>query len=251
MKAKRKSKNKHSLVLFYTIILLLILIFVLVLTLALFTSFDEVTNVFIGGRIDIVLTEPNWKPGDGLNLVPDATIDKDPYVTNNEDLPVYVFLKVTVPAVKYNFDSNIDTDKGSKANADLSAYVPVYKFVTVDGSMESLDTTFSTVQLTNQCWQPLENYPKLVGEGNSAVYEYVYYYSDTSAILSELPSGKTTIQPLFDRIHLLNLRNDSDYIPNRNYHVVVEAYGIQTRYLGNNGSDTNDPVVVWKKIESN
>ena len=270
---KPKKKKKRSPVLLTTILLLFLLIVILV-TLAFFTSTDEVTNRFEGGKIDIILSEPKWKPEKAINIVPDATLDKDPYITNNENVPAYVFLKVTVPAVKYNYDDNDGSDKGSKIAAPTE-YIPLYKFAVTndngtpaDASDDYLewDESFTTNQkyynddvndssawkLVNSTTEQFEN-PKLIGENtNKAAYEYVFVYKGGNHIIGELAPHTTTTKPLFDAVHLLNFRNDNVYNTSgaSSYSIKVQAYGIQSKYLGNNGEDVNDPLAVWNKINS-
>ena len=258
-KAEKKNKKKRSPALAAAIILLFVILVLLIATLAYFSSFDEVTNVFEGGRIDIVLTEPKWNPGDAKNIVPGEYLNKDPYITNNEELPAYVFLKVTVPAVKVNYDNSSGADKGSPQYDGTSEFLPMYKFVTVnesgtpnDASDDILtkDESFTSTQVYNDAWQILGGYPKAVGNDDNKAFEYVYVYKANEAIgISALEPGQKTIKPLFDKIYLQNFRNDNAYNADRDYSVRVEAYGIQTRYLASDGGDINDPAVIWNKIE--
>ena len=147
---KPKKKKKRSPVMLTTILLLFLLIVILV-TLAFFTSTDEATNRFEGVKIDIILSEPKWKPDKAINIVPDATLEKDPYITNNEDVPAYVFLKVTVPAVKYNYDDNDGPDKGSKIEG-TSQYIPLYKFAVDNSGTLSWNTSFNYEQKYHANW---------------------------------------------------------------------------------------------------
>ena len=92
----KKKKRRRSPAMLAAIVLTFLLI-VLMITLALFTSVDEVTNVFYAGRVDIVLTESEWVPSKAKYVVPEQEIPKNPKITNNEKTDVYVFLEVTVP----------------------------------------------------------------------------------------------------------------------------------------------------------
>ena len=122
-------------------LILLFLGIVLLITLAMFASFDEVTNVFEAGKVDIVLTETEWHPEDGDLTVPNTFIDKNPAITNKEEtVNTYVFLKVTIPydddkaLVIEEAHQNSEDDSGEvvytnegKSGNDL--IVPIYKFV--------------------------------------------------------------------------------------------------------------------------
>ncbi|MBQ1660648.1 MAG: hypothetical protein II059_12510, partial [Clostridia bacterium] len=133
---KNKNKKKKRSPGLIAGIILVGLMIVLLVTLAMFMSYDEVTNVFQAGKLDIVLTEPNWKPSKAVNIVPNAVLDKDPYITNNE-VKACVFLKVTVPYATVQIEENKDADnKGSLLSHNSNTTyedVPMYKFV-VKGS---------------------------------------------------------------------------------------------------------------------
>ena len=73
-------------------------------SLAYFTDTDEATNTFTMGKVDIMLTEPEWtknNPNGIAKLMPGTVIDKDPTITaveKSED--AYLFLDVIFN--KYN-----------------------------------------------------------------------------------------------------------------------------------------------------
>ena len=74
---------------------------------------DDVVNTFTIGKVDINLTEPNWKPEEGLDLEPGAEIAKDPTVTNTGKNDAFVAVKVTgmdaMAAVGFEADVNDET----------------------------------------------------------------------------------------------------------------------------------------------
>ena len=85
-----------------TIIAAIVLLLVLLVggAIAYFTDKEEVTNVFTVGKVDITLTEPAWNATAAENLMPGATVAKDPTVTVAADsADAYVFVKVQVPCV--------------------------------------------------------------------------------------------------------------------------------------------------------
>ena len=103
MTTQAKKKQRRRSPGFIAGLVLLFVAIVILLTLAMFTSFDEVTNVFEAGKVDIVLTETEWKPQDGDNTVPNTFIDKNPNIINKEEtVNTYVFLKVTIPYERLN-----------------------------------------------------------------------------------------------------------------------------------------------------
>lgn len=63
-------------------------------TLAYFTDTDNKTNTFTVGKVDITLTEPNWKK-EQAKLMPSRVIPKDPTITVAADSErAYTFMKV-------------------------------------------------------------------------------------------------------------------------------------------------------------
>jgi predicted ribosomally synthesized peptide with SipW-like signal peptide len=66
------------------------------------TAQKSVDNVFTIGEglgSKIVLDEPNWNPDDAKNLLPNATVKKDPTVKNNSTVNVYAFIEADVPVI--------------------------------------------------------------------------------------------------------------------------------------------------------
>lgn len=295
---KNKNKKKKRSPGLIAGIILVGLMIVLLVTLAMFMSYDEVTNVFQAGKLDIVLTEPNWKPSKAVNIVPNAVLDKDPYITNNE-VKACVFLKVTVPYATVQIENNSDSNsKGSLLSHDNNttyADVPMYKFVVKDSTStytasstnaavtddsvndDSTKTYIynnnytSTEQFINKGWlligTPINN-----ESAKTYTYLYAYVFTDSSGEptneMAPLIQGATTQNPLFDKIILVNFRdnrkeNDKgeaseavrvtgvDEMPgNRNYSILVQAYGIQADYLGSNGTNITAPTDVWNVLQS-
>lgn len=176
-------------------IILVFLSIVLLITLAMFVSFDEVTNRFEAGKVDIVLTEPHWKPKNGEETVPNAFIDKDPTIINKEDtVNTYVFLEVTIP---YDDDPALIIDlpyeiagneqAGKKAypsSGNNSAKIPYYKFIATKDSVNTENYSLTDSKL-------------IKNDG--------YYKNDTEFYSSE--------QHVNSNWYLLNLGKDSNNVP--------------------------------------
>jgi predicted ribosomally synthesized peptide with SipW-like signal peptide len=78
----------------------MLLVFLVGGAIAFFTDTEEVKNTFTIGKVDITLTEPNWNENNAKDLLPGATVPKDPTVTVAADsADAYVFVKVEVPCV--------------------------------------------------------------------------------------------------------------------------------------------------------
>lgn len=64
-------------------------------TLAYYTSTTEAAvNTFTVGDVDIKVTEPEWDPEDGKDLVPGAEVAKNPMITNTGASDGYMMLQV-------------------------------------------------------------------------------------------------------------------------------------------------------------
>ena len=181
---KNKNKKKKRSPGLIAGIILVGLMIVLLVTLAMFMSYDEVTNVFQAGKLDIVLTEPNWKPSKAVNIVPNAVLDKDPYITNNE-VKACVFLKVTVPYATVQIENNSNS-KGSlleqTANDTIFEDVPMYKFV-VDTSKSAYTTSSLNAAVTDDS----------VNDDSTKNYIYNNNYTSTEQFINKgwklVPTG--------------------------------------------------------------
>jgi len=265
--ANKSEKRKRPPALKAMIVLCFLLILVL-LTMALLTSMDEVTNVFDAGKVDIILKEPDWNPPDAQHVVPEQEIDKNPYIYNNENTDVSVFLKVTVPCVQTEIEKNkVDNDKGDVLLNETGSNgnkvkVPMYKFMTMTNGRNTPDKTDDVYTYDHSIENGTEaNYFKqninygwtLINiDGTSGLsndqktYTYIYAHTGNDEKLLPLKPDTQTEYPLFDKIKIVNF--DENYDPNRNYSILVEAYGIQSYFLRENNGTTYDPVDVWNMI---
>ena len=255
----KKKKRKRSPAMLAAIVLTFLLI-VLMITLALFTSVDEVTNVFYAGRVDIVLTESEWVPSKAKYVVPEQEIPKNPKITNNEKTNVYVFLEVTVPYINAEIEKNSPDESKGQVSQEAAAdtYVPLYKFGKKNDSTTPVTYTYNGTlgydQQTNTGW-------KLVtkdGFTNPAVNEtnktltYVYAHTITSGenttTLQPLLPAHTTENALFESIKVINF-DETATLQGKN--INVKAYGIQANYLSDSNGEVggNEPYRVWKIIK--
>lgn len=151
MAEKDNNKKRRRSPAFVAGLVLLFLGIVILLTLAMFASFDEVTNVFEAGKVDIVLTETKWDPKDGDKAVPNTFIPKNPTITNKEEtVDTYVFMKVTVP---YDDDAALIIEKAHQDydnhsgkilywNNTYGYMIPIYEFVAT-GEKSKPDTNYT------------------------------------------------------------------------------------------------------------
>jgi len=271
---KNKNKKKKRSPGLIAGMILVVLMIILLVTLAMFMSYDEVTNVFVSGKLDIVLVEPNWDPSNAVNIVPNAELPKDPKVYNNE-VDADVFLEVTVPYVTLKIDNNNDQNKGQLLTGgtngwspDGSKYVdvPLYKFMvntgTEDNPIYDHNTDYSSpAQMVHASdantsgWQLMTTNSSDTYTGkneNKKVYIYRYAYVEKDGEMKPMIHGTET-PVLFDKIKLINFReNDSEFTfeRNRDYSIKVQAYGIQAYFLAENNMTKTVPADVWAVLKS-
>lgn len=258
-------------------IILVFLSIVLLITLAMFVSFDEVTNRFEAGKVDIVLEEPHWDPKDGEETVPNTFIDKDPTIRNKEEtVNTYVFLEVIVP---YEDDPNAiietayqdnATDAGKQVHKnDSGAKIPYYKFIATDKTVneDEMEVSklsyyynendyYSDKQNINKGWLLLNNYPKENTTNKTFTYVYARVFAEDNTALAPLLPNQLAEYPLFNKIYLLNFREreKTDKVstafpdPARDYSIKINAYGIQANFLKPNNETTTNPHAVWQML---
>jgi len=136
-----------------TIIAAIVLSLVLVVggAIAYFTDTDTETNEFTLGNVSIDLQEPNWVAANAQNILPGATVAKDPQILNDGASPAYVFLKITEPC--YNnatiFDFTVNsawTAVGTARTCSSGTAVTVYGYGTAS-TMTSLAANATTPAL--------------------------------------------------------------------------------------------------------
>ena len=227
----------------FIVSLSLLVLVVIGSTLAYFSSRDEVTNRFRASRFDLLLTETKWDPSSARDVVPGDELDKNPQVTNLEQTPGYIFLRVTVPCDVQKVENADGTLLGS-----TDASVPMYKFMVSDGNdppSYAVNTEFSAAQTVKSCWTPVntpaaQNFGTAQAPDWQIVYVYAYTYGDTLVSLLE---GQTT-PALFDKLKLWNFTED--FNPAQSHSVRVEALGIQADLPGYTSADIAG---VWALLE--
>lgn len=258
-KSDEKKNKKRSPGMLAAIVLTFLLI-VLMITLALFTSVDEVTNVFDAGRVDIILTESEWKPAKAKYVVPEHEIPKNPKVTNNEKTDVYVFLEVTVPYIANTEIENSTPNNESQGSvlqaSSVATPVPLYKFGTEVANSNPVSYNYNTDLNTDQRinaptseksgWTLVTGtnvYPKV--DATNKTITYVYAHINNSNNLLPLMPGHTTQTALFDSVKVINFDENAN-LETTYKNISVKAYGIQSNYLGLESSQLYE---VWNIIK--
>lgn len=203
-------------------------------TMAYITSRDAKTNTFKVAKGEITLTEPKWDAknpnGTASGLIPNASVDKDPTIKTDSEIPLIVFMKVSVP--KQTF---------TKVNDDgTSAGDVTEELLTLKTSTSDKTTTFNTAG----GWVKLSDADSADGK----THDYILGYTK---IMSK--NGNATSAPAFNYATLKNVVEGYSGTPSGTYKtlstddsfsVPVKAYSIQAQYLPgitvNENSSTDD-----------
>ena len=177
------------------------------------TDADTASNKFTVGQVKIELQEPNWDVADDTNnneipdyaenIVPNATIAKDPQVKNIGKNDAYIYLKVTVPA-KSVITAQSD---GTRANGGVAQDTQLFTYTT-----NAKWTEIATKRATNT--------NETTGEVES--YTYVYYYNEKVA-------PNATTDTLFDSVTFANVIEEQ--IDSTEHQIDIDAYAIQADNL--------------------
>lgn len=202
-KPKRRLKKKYRIASMIFLCALLVCSF----TFAYFSSRDVVTNAFASSEVNITLLEPEWvSTGQkkAEKAEPGMWIEKDPYVYNDSEQPVYVRLKIYV---------KVKDDSGKYVEVDNTLYNAVINALYCD------DESNHQSLLTD------------VASGNSAFYldDGWFYYAEKDGetiTCTALASGSSTAA-LFDGIQLPYLKKDfNNGVFNKDFRIDIVAQGI-------------------------
>ena len=185
------------------------------------TDWEEKENTFTVGTLDVSLEEKNWDVGDGEEVVPGDTLEKDPVVKgvkNDSYVRVRVYLKDSSGAVITNderialiksmirFDSTYDAGKqkagtvivagNSYSNADIS-------------SLPMVNPAFTEVA-TGAKGEYCFNYNSVLEEGDSvALFTNVVVPADWSQVQLD-KVGAFKIDVVVEAIQAKNFANAAE-----------------------------------------
>ena len=184
-------------------------------TSAYLTSTDTATNEFTIGSVKIKLLEPTWKgegvvdtDGDGTpdfaeNIVPNATIPKDPQIKNTGENDAYVYLKVTIPAKKV---------------------ITAAKDGTVLNDGVAVDTPLFTYNV-NTDWKEITSAMDTTTNDSDEITEYIHVYYYNKAIKKD-----ETTTALFNTVTFANVIDEQIESPG-SYNIKIDAYAIQSNNI--------------------
>jgi len=149
------------------------------------TTTEEASNVFtFGENIRAKLTEPNWDPDEGKNLIPGYEVKKDPMITNlsSNGVDEYAALKITF------------TDNKTTAGTKLTDANTLKLLNMLDITWNTTDWSLESGTLTTNA----------SGVVTAATAEQIYVYKHA------LTPGQVT-NPLFSSVTIKSDISDEDY----------------------------------------
>lgn len=165
-------------------------------TAATITDGETKVNTFSVSSANLDFSEPKWENLDAEDkvLYPDRTVVKDPTITNNGHVPLFVFARVQIPIVNVKTVSQDGRRIIPATPQLLVSYVP------------------------NEDWHPI------ISSQSSSVFTVEYMYVKGSLA----PGEKTT--PVFNEVKYLNVL-EGEIPAGTSFDVVVHAMGIQSEYI--------------------
>lgn len=198
---------------------------------AYFTDADTATNTFTVGNVSLDLQEPNWNPP--TDITPNEEFAKDPQIKNDGINEEYVFMEVIVPYANV-VTANADGSKNAAAKTELFTY-------TVNEGWVLLGHRDADGNVSDEV---------VYNDDGTVTHLYAYAADDT---MTALTAGTTT-PALFNYIKFANVV-EGEGLEESTQHVVVNAYGIQTKNITDatlNGQDDgiDTPAEVWSVVST-
>lgn len=191
---------------------------------AYFIDADSITNTFTVGSVSLELLEPSWE-GKAKDVVPGQEVAKDPQIKNDGFNDEYVFMSVSIPYASGEEETNTqlftmmnsENEDGINADWNLMGYLDNDENVSAE---------------------------PVYREDGTVVSLFAY---GTSGGMTVLTANQTT-DPLFNKVCFAK-NVDENEITEYSYDVVVNAYGIQATYFGEDaGSEKTAPTDVWSEV---
>lgn len=161
-------------------------------TMAYLTDYDQAVNEFTVGKVEIELTEPDWKPEENTDITPGQEIDKNPMVTNTGINDAFVYLQVAIPTAEV-ITADVNGNRNPEREQEL------FTFTKKDG------------------WE-------LISE-DAGESEKIYTYAYNKVLAANQQTGS-----LFDTVVFANVIEGE--LDTAQLSVPVRAYAIQTANTG-------------------
>ncbi|MEE1196603.1 MAG: TasA family protein [Lachnospiraceae bacterium] len=169
-------------------------------SIAYLTDSEHTDNHFTVGKVDIKLTEPNWKEDENQELQAGVTIAKDPTLTNTGINDAYVYLEVQIPMA----DVITAAADGTRLNKGAAAHQPLFTF--------QADKNWSLISQQES--------------DNHMVYTYSY---------NEILEPGQSTSALFKTVTFANVIEGQ--IDGADFDIPVAGFAIQTAHTGDGSGD--------------
>ena len=191
---------------------------------AYFTDYEEVTNSFTYGQVELELTEPNWDEDLAQQVVPNETFAKDPTIKNIGVNDMFVFVEVVVPYENI-ITANLDGTRKAAADTELFFY----------------DLNGNWTELTQNAVDKNGNaYPVIDPQNKTVTHLYVF---GTQVKSTAVKYGES-VTP-FTEVTAANAI-ESQGLENKAVDMLVKAYAIQSENLVTSGNGITNPYEVWE-----
>lgn len=161
------------------------------------TDYEKVSNQFTVGKVEVDLTEDNWKPEENTKIEPGKDVAKDPVITNTGINDAFVYLEVSIPMA----DVITATDDGSRLEKKMQ------ELFTFEAKESWIQLKSETIE-TNQ------------------VYVFAYH---------RILKPQESTESLFDTVKFINIVEGQ--LDGEELAIPVHAYAIQSSYTGGEASD--------------
>ena len=148
-----------------------------------FTDQDQVESV------DIEVEEPNWDPESGKEILPGATVSKDPILVNDSDVDAFGYITVLVPTAK---EIKIDTAGGvtqTQEDVELFSYTvngptAAAEAIEDDPSTPDIDESAPAVAAAPGWVEVAATVAGITNEADVAADDNIYFTAHTYAYVN-------------------------------------------------------------------
>ena len=230
---------------------------------AYFSSTDAVTNRMQARDLHIQLSEPSWVEYPEY-IVPNQKILKDPMVKNVSETEAYIFLELIVPYA----DDLILEGNGTDEYQNILISDDGTQTITKTSSGEEMTIKDEATGEITKYWSGVELFRFYQKDGTQGfcsdwvavgtpskntsdkTITYIFVYEKGEGNPKPVLQGEET-STLFDYVKFVNAQEKSGLEPITNksvkdYHILVNAYAIQTDYLGISEEEKENPVYLWE-----
>lgn len=180
-------------------------------TVSYLTDKDAATNKFTLGKVDITLTEDNYKEENSTDVMPGDVFAKDPTIKNNQE-NCYMRVKVSI----------IDKATGNAVSDEAAKLIwDTIKYTGTPGGEVKDDT-----KTVNLAFKP---------EGDLSKGSEIFYYTNGGELPAEFKKGSEPVV-LFDTISIPTSYDNDSFKTMGDYDIKIEVEAIQSKNIEADGA---------------